>query len=93
MAAVYAWILGSPARSLGVLATALGRYDLAEAHFEVALETNEHIRAPYWTARTQLEFAEMLHERGASSDLSRADALVQRARQVAHKRGYQGLLA
>jgi hypothetical protein len=51
---------GSVARSLGVLATLLGRHEEAERHFAAALEANKHMGARPWLARTQQEYALML---------------------------------
>ncbi len=57
--------LGSVARSLGVLATALGAWEEAEEHFKLALFENRRIGAMPWFARTLKEYADMLQLRGA----------------------------
>jgi hypothetical protein len=44
---------GSVARYLGLLATATGRLDDAQIHFEEALARNEEMLARPWLARTQ----------------------------------------
>ncbi|HUA94921.1 MAG TPA: tetratricopeptide repeat protein, partial [Acidimicrobiales bacterium] len=53
---------GALARSLGCLARRLGRPDEAEGHFHRALEIHERLQSPYWTAQTQLDLADLLHE-------------------------------
>ncbi len=52
--------LGSAARYIGKLASALGRHEEASRHFERALEANMKLRAPMWVAHTQLDYAEAL---------------------------------
>ncbi len=60
---------------LGVLATVLGRFDEAEAHFAAAAATHERIGAPAWLARTRLEWARMLLARRQRGDGERARSL------------------
>ena len=91
--AAYALITGAPARQLRCLATVLSHYDEAERHFRVALEIHEHIRAPYWIACKQLDFAEMMARRQAPGDEVRALELGASARRIAASRGYGGLLS
>jgi tetratricopeptide (TPR) repeat protein len=67
--------LGSASRALGLLATALGRYDAAERHFEAALERNAAIRAFPFLARTRDEYAALLRLRAREGDLERAEKL------------------
>ena len=57
-------VFGSIARCLGVLATALRRYDDAERHFENSLELERRMRARPWIAHTHHDFAAMLITRG-----------------------------
>jgi hypothetical protein len=92
IAAAYATTAGATARVLGRLADALGRDVDAEAHFRVALELHERIRAPYWIARTQLDVCDLLVRRRAVGDIERARDLADRARHVARRHGYLGLL-
>ena len=54
----YVYSYGSVAFALGKLATVLGRFDDAEAHFEAALRANRTIRAAVWLAHTQYELAQ-----------------------------------
>jgi tetratricopeptide (TPR) repeat protein len=70
---------GSVARDLGLLATALERWDDATAHFEQALAANERIGAQPWLAHTCEDYARMLVARGRPGDGDRARALAERA--------------
>ena len=72
-------VFGAVARSLGVLATTMGRDDDAERHFEVAIETEQRMRARPWLAHAQHEFAAMLLARGAAGDSERALRLLEDA--------------
>jgi tetratricopeptide (TPR) repeat protein len=73
--ALGACCLGSVARSLGRLATTVGRYDEAAAHLERAIAVNTHIRSPVWTAHAQLDYAELLRRRGEDPEAFIAPAL------------------
>jgi DNA-binding SARP family transcriptional activator len=66
---------GSVARYLGLLASALSRWDEAAQHFERALADNERMGARPWLARTQLDLALTLRRRAASGDGERAGEL------------------
>jgi tetratricopeptide (TPR) repeat protein len=59
---------GAAARYLGLLATAMRRWDDAEHHFETALATNRRIGARPWHAHTQHDYARMLLARRAVGD-------------------------
>jgi tetratricopeptide (TPR) repeat protein len=72
-------VFGSLARGLGVLATTLGRFDDAERHFEVAIETDRRMRARPWLAHGQHGLAATLLARGAADDRERALALLEEA--------------
>ncbi len=74
---------GSAARSLGLLASVLGRYNEAEQHFEQALAINRHLDARIWIARTQLNYAEMLQTRGLPEDKERVFELARTAMETA----------
>jgi DNA-binding SARP family transcriptional activator/tetratricopeptide (TPR) repeat protein len=67
---------GAVARDLGLLATALGRFEEAERHFEAALAMNSEMGALPWLARTRESYARMLLARGASGDRERSRELV-----------------
>jgi DNA-binding SARP family transcriptional activator len=57
-------VFGSMTRCLGVLATALGRYDDAERHFEGAIALERSMRARPWIAHAQDDLAAMLVAKG-----------------------------
>jgi tetratricopeptide (TPR) repeat protein len=84
---------GSVARSLGILATVLARYDDAERHFEHALEVNTRIRARIWVAHTQHDYARMLVARDRPGDRERATALAAQALATAREVGMKPLEA
>ena len=65
---------GSVARALGVLATTLRRFDDAEGHFDVALETERAMGARPWLAHAHHDLAAMLLTRGEPGDDKRAGA-------------------
>jgi DNA-binding SARP family transcriptional activator len=72
-------VVGSVARGLGVLATALRRFDDAERHFEVAIETERAMRARPWLAHARHDLAAMLLARGGAGDSQRAGELLDEA--------------
>jgi class 3 adenylate cyclase/tetratricopeptide (TPR) repeat protein len=82
---------GANARYLGMLASALGDWATAEAHFEAALEMDERMRAWPWLAHTKHEFALMLRERGGPGDEDRADVLLVAALASAERFGMAAL--
>lgn len=83
--------LGAVGRTLGRLAALLGDDAAAEAHFVRALAINERLEAPYWIARTQLDYAELLLARRRDGDVRTAVGLAEAARRTADTRGYAGL--
>src|SRR5262249_2039658 len=87
----YALTWGAVSRSLGGLATLLGRYEEAERHFEAALELNARIRARIWVAHTQHDYARMLPARGAPGDHDKAAALATTALATARQVGMKPL--
>ncbi len=72
-------LFGSVARGLGVLATTLRRFDEAERHFDLAIETERKMGARPWLAHAQHELAAMLLARGSAGDSERARALLDEA--------------
>lgn len=70
---------GSADRYLGMLATVLGEWEAAEAHFEDALALNTRLGARTWVAHTAFEYARMLLARRAGDDRARAAALLGQA--------------
>ena len=77
---------GSVRRSLGVLATVLGRFDEAEDHFERALLKNREL-GDRWLVHTEIDFARMLLARAATGDSERAKALLDDAVAIGTSRG------
>ncbi|MBI3964092.1 MAG: AAA family ATPase [Chloroflexi bacterium] len=62
---------GSAARHLGLLATLLGRYEEAQAHFEAALAFNARMGARPWIAHAQHDYATLLLARSDQAEASR----------------------
>ena len=62
-----------------MLATTLHRFDEAERHFDVAIETERRMRARPWLAHAQHDLAATLLARGAADDRERAHALLEEA--------------
>jgi class 3 adenylate cyclase len=83
---------GSVSRSLGLLATTMGRLEEAARHFENALERNARIGARCWLAHTQHEYARMLLRRDQSGDREEASELVNRALATAQETGMKTLV-
>jgi eukaryotic-like serine/threonine-protein kinase len=70
---------GSADRPLGLLATTMGLWEDAEAHFEAALDLNARLGARPWLARTEHGYAQMLLARRGTGDAERARHLLRRA--------------
>jgi class 3 adenylate cyclase/tetratricopeptide (TPR) repeat protein/DNA polymerase III delta prime subunit len=70
---------------LGMLASTMGRSELAEDHFSLAVTLHEKARAPLLVAETKLEWARLLVGRGA--DLDRAAGLLDAVRSTATASG------
>ena len=84
---------GPVALHLGVLATTLQEYDDAERHFAEALDISNNLSAPYWVARTQLEWAELLRRRAEPDDAPHAKTLLTAALEAARTYGFGALEA
>lgn len=84
---------GAVARYLGLLATVLGRWDDAEAHFIAALALNERLGARIFVTATRHDHGRMLLRRGAPADDLRAHALLDAAAGEARGLGQSALLA
>ena len=85
--------LDSTGRTLGILATLLGRFEDAAAHFRQAARMNERMAARPWMAHTQVEHARMLLRRDADGDRERATNLLASARATYRELGMQADLA
>jgi tetratricopeptide (TPR) repeat protein len=84
-------VIGCVAHHLGVLATVLRRSD-AEMHFETALRIHQQLRAPFFVARTQLEWARtLLKYEGGGADAQRARQLLIETLETARQYGCDGL--
>jgi DNA-binding SARP family transcriptional activator/tetratricopeptide (TPR) repeat protein len=70
---------GSVARALGVLAATGERFDDAERHFAVAIETERRMRARPWLAHAQHDLADTLLKRDRDRDGSTAAGLLEDA--------------
>jgi len=80
-------VYGSIAHYLGHLATVLGRYDTAEGHFTHALAMHEALQAPFFMARTHLEWGRMLMARGQPDDAQAAGMHLESALDLAQRYG------
>jgi tetratricopeptide (TPR) repeat protein len=67
---------GSVSRFLALAATTMRRWDDAATHFEAALVMNTRMGGLPWVARTQLDYARTLLERGHLRDPERAQDLL-----------------
>ncbi len=83
---------GAADRYLGMLAATLGEPDLAERHFELALDLNRGMGASTWLAHTAHEYGRFLVGRGRA-DRERGEALLAEAATLAERIGMSGLLA
>jgi tetratricopeptide (TPR) repeat protein len=79
--------LGAVAHYLAILATTSGDFDEAERRFTEATATHERIGAPTWMARTRLEWARMLLNRGRPGDAEQARELLGQTLTTARERG------
>lgn len=83
----HAWTMYGHARTyLGLLAAALGRHELADEHFSLAIEFQEQQGMLIWAARAHLGWAEALAARG---ETERAREHAQRALELSHEHGYR----
>jgi tetratricopeptide (TPR) repeat protein len=83
---------GAAARYLGLLASAMSRWEAAERHFNEALIMNARIGSKPYLSHTQQEYAEMLLARGRPGDRDRALALLDEALAIARELGMQSLV-
>jgi DNA-binding SARP family transcriptional activator/tetratricopeptide (TPR) repeat protein len=81
--------LGSAWRPLGLLASAMSRWEEAESHFEQALQMNARMDSPLWVAHTQHEYAAMLGERGGPGDRERRRELLSEAARAYRRLGLE----
>jgi tetratricopeptide (TPR) repeat protein len=84
---------GSYARTLGIVAHALGRTDDARRHFEAAIAREEGIGARPWVAHSLVAYARALLTTGNDRDRRKASELMVRAGAIARELGMPGILA
>ncbi len=82
-----AYCMGSVSRALGMLATVVDEFDLAEGHFEFALQRNEQLGARPFIASTRQAYAQMLARRKGPGDLARCRTLAASAADEARSLG------
>lgn len=70
---------GAAARLLGMLATTLQRWDVAQRQFEFAIDFDQHTGGRPWLAHSRHDYAAMLLRRGGSGDRERALVLLEAA--------------
>ena len=69
----------------------LERETEAEENFRLALEMHERLQAPYWIARTQIDYADFLLRRNQSGDVDTARKMLVSAADIATAHGYEGV--
>ncbi|HLX87875.1 MAG TPA: AAA family ATPase [Acidimicrobiales bacterium] len=79
---------GPIAHYLGGLATALDRFDDADAYFRRSAEMSERMEAKFFGARTDLFWGQMLVQRDAPGDVDRASELLVKSQTLAVDNGY-----
>lgn len=84
---------GVVARHLGMLATAIGDWEVAEGHFEHALEANTQQGGVPWVAHAQYQYARMLRTRGRPADQERIVRLLAESGATAKALGMNALAA
>jgi class 3 adenylate cyclase len=85
--------IGSADRQLGLLATLMDRFDVAETHFKSALDMNARLRARPALAWTKRDYAAMLLRRNAPGDRDRALVLVDESLALANEVGMARVVA
>jgi tetratricopeptide (TPR) repeat protein len=83
--------LGAAARFLGQLASLMGRWDDAEAHFQRAMELDARMVARTWLPHSQFQYSRMLFRRGRPGDTASANELLDAAAKAAGELGLRGL--
>lgn len=64
---------GPVALTLGMLASVLGRHDVAAGHFEVATAISRRLASPYWDLNTRLESLQATSGAGAPGEVNRSE--------------------
>jgi hypothetical protein len=76
---------GPATHDFGLLATVLGRYDDAQAHFAEAIEVQDAMGARGTVVHTRLAWARMLLRRGRGPDRPKARTLLEEAKSGARE--------
>jgi class 3 adenylate cyclase/tetratricopeptide (TPR) repeat protein len=84
-------VSGAIARPLARAATLVGDYEKAEHWFAIAHDLHARLEAPYWTARGQLDHADLCIVRGLGGGLDRARDLIATAASTAAEYDFAGL--
>jgi predicted ATPase len=84
--------LGAVSLYLGMLAAMLSRRKEAARHLEDALAAHARVGAAPWLARTQAEYAALLHAQEDAADRGRGRTLLAEARATAETLGMRSLL-
>jgi len=84
--------LGSAAHYLGLLHACVGDVEQAESCFQDALAAQRALGSRAWIARTNLEYACSLRERGHDADIARATKLTEEAVDSARSLGLSSIL-
>jgi tetratricopeptide (TPR) repeat protein len=82
---------GPASRYLGMLATTLGRFDEAAAHFQDALIRCESLQSPLWATHTRYHLARMLLTRRRPADADYAERLTRTAQETAAQLGMRAM--
>lgn len=83
---------GAAARYLGMLAAILKKWDVAERHFQGAIDLDARMGARPWLAHSQYEYAAMLLARGRAEDRPQALELLNEAQAAANEMGMAYLM-
>lgn len=82
---------GAGSRYLGMLASTMSQWDIAEKHFEDAIKMDTQTSSATWLAHTNFEYGKMLHTRGLQGDSERSTSLLQKALEMAKELGMRSL--
>lgn len=83
--------LGAAGRFLGQLAALTEDWQVAEAHFQAAIELDQRMGARPWLAHSQYAYAQMLRRRGRVGDRKQAEALLECSLETAMNLGMVAL--
>jgi class 3 adenylate cyclase len=88
-----AHVFGATSHALGLTAAAMGRAENAHAHFDEAVATYHELDAPLWSARAQLDRADLLAGSDDPGDVARGQAIADEALAVARAFDARGVEA